>query len=1522
MARAKRNKKPPTRLEALPAPAPPPPAPPAARPAASVADQAAPVSASAPPNPEGNDAVCFTAGLAGAPFGAGVIHACLAADRKPPAVVAGISMGALSAAAMQQAYKEIYAGPLPKLASTLEADRWRWFRNYLRTLSENPLKPFWDSIPDQSDFFADMIPIRDASIPDKLHLQETASRRHLYLLVRLGRWLAKSPVSIRLLATLLVNFVRCREKYPKLEKLLGLVILIRSTLSLLTRVIFHACLGAQFFPEAKFRHPPAPQAARSRWALRVPTWGLSILRWPNVAGLVAAVGLLGAVLIAVLFDAFLTRELTRAVPRETWIHVALWSLAGLLVLVRLALLTAKLRRWAMRWPIVERIVLPLFGWAIYLLSILNSFILAGALLLLGLIHLWKLHAIPIAPFQWASIGLLMFLLALFNLPLLPFALIPETRRWMIEHTFMPELRRPLFGLEIYGFLWINMLSLVAFVVLGQTYITRSASMLPWVRDEGPVWIAAWTLVWELVLLAIPLFQVLPFAAVPWLWGKLNRRGWMNTWRKGILAWPAFLLLCSGIVLGSFWLAEGSFSVFGAYLAGLLPGWWPLFRAAGILLPATWIAVAAAFFFPPFGRAISARLLHWLGLRNSFINDFHVRWKLIQLFDPKLENRTLEDTCLPLVLVAAPLQTIERRGGPLPASQLWAGRQTPLVEALRAAIAVPPLFAPVHLKNKEEIRWWLAPTRTPAGMRVSRRALDLVDGAKIRQNPIPALFSYLDQHPELAERLAQNNDERNRAIHVVYRVPIAGRSDLQGTLPEEKSNIVDVGMASLRLSARRDTQMEVLQTNFISRLESLIRPPQSPSSPAAPKKRVFPIFADEIAPQTDLDFKNPLNPSREEILTAVAAGCRCTLETLYKNVLGGPGQTGSDVPCDSLFVSISPQMRLPYLQPYPGLPEVCERCTRKLTPPAAAPSVSTARVSAEVSLGDAVAFARDFPNLTGVEPRIVFVASGGVFRGSFHIGMLAALAHCGVRPDLIVGTSVGTLMGGALAAMCSATGYADNLRRLVNAFLHVDEQVALTRTIKGAARELGLRGRDVNLTPRQVRRMILRGARSDPGFAIAGAPAALIDAISTLFMIPQNRTRAIASSFVAGYVTRATANFLRELRRETLGRLDIEQAVIGTSLLESLARDLLLDPRSQDPSIRQPYAHNGRRIAFFGTTTDLGQQRPLLLGGEGLLPGRPFDIVEAALSSSAFPAVFAPRRQCTVFPGAGRVDVRFADGGMFDNLPFFPAIEILSWAQRGYRADAGRGLAARDFLQKRYNRPDLFIAGALNVLPESGDEGRGPFDTLASITRRASSLEHNVKIRSFESACEKIHEQVERFLHSNYPPAMAASQTDLHFVDHVVDAAVLPVFPSSLRHLNGTFAFCASTGLNKERVLLSIANGCFQTLLSLAIPKQQAGASSLTTKAVRELRKLGRIPVLQRRERSDRAPAGHCPFFLTGPSGAPPASFECPFVQAARQRLANDKNDPAAREREKQNREMREVYGVCCSDRTHRKSARS
>jgi hypothetical protein len=53
------------------------------------------------------DAICFTSGPSGAAFSACVIHAWLAADREAPLIAAGVSMGSVSAVALEFCYREL-----------------------------------------------------------------------------------------------------------------------------------------------------------------------------------------------------------------------------------------------------------------------------------------------------------------------------------------------------------------------------------------------------------------------------------------------------------------------------------------------------------------------------------------------------------------------------------------------------------------------------------------------------------------------------------------------------------------------------------------------------------------------------------------------------------------------------------------------------------------------------------------------------------------------------------------------------------------------------------------------------------------------------------------------------------------------------------------------------------------------------------------------------------------------------------------------------------------------------------------------------------------------------------------------------------------------------------------------------------------------------------------------------------------------------------------------------------------------
>jgi len=69
-------------------------------------------------------------------------------------------------------------------------------------------------------------------------------------------------------------------------------------------------------------------------------------------------------------------------------------------------------------------------------------------------------------------------------------------------------------------------------------------------------------------------------------------------------------------------------------------------------------------------------------------------------------------------------------------------------------------------------------------------------------------------------------------------------------------------------------------------------------------------------------------------------------------------------------------------------------------------------------------------MTCSRPRTAFVLSGGASLGAIQVGMLRALYERGIRPDLVVGTSVGAVNGAFIAShpptVAAAAAAADEL----------------------------------------------------------------------------------------------------------------------------------------------------------------------------------------------------------------------------------------------------------------------------------------------------------------------------------------------------------------------------------------------------------------------------------------------------------------------------------------------------------------
>jgi predicted acylesterase/phospholipase RssA len=884
------------------------------------------------------------------------------------------------------------------------------------------------------------------------------------------------------------------------------------------------------------------------------------------------------------------------------------------------------------------------------------------------------------------------------------------------------------------------------------------------------------------------------------------------------------------------------------------------------------------------RLLSSALRN-AGIELNLISNYQFKRRVWNRFqDPKYPDKLLVrcggNEEISVLIVAAVLQSLSSQN-----KQTWAHHGVSLVEALAAACAIPRFFPPWHVESKEAGSWIrkkdLDLLKSNGG---GKQEFDLIDGSVVRKNPLPALFNWLHEKDKrtVAESLTSRSIEDPR-IHVIYNVPIEPFDAYEGKEPPDRIDLVEAAQVGLLMRTRRDTSTEVLQTNYLSNINCANNFARGSAQKSV---KDLAIFADEIAPDRELKFENPLSPSREEGLELTAQGCRRTLGRLYRVEIERLATERGSVACSELLRSVARDRKDPR---HMGLPEVCAQCTGRLQayrqPPRKSKLVHEDFGQEQRDVGKAV------ENLCKLDrPRIVFVASGGVFRGAFQIGMLGAMQAFDITPDLVVGASVGTLMGAALANMRHAAKPEDQLRALADlsdTFLHVDETVALTVPVKTAAKQLGLRARQLSLSPAKLRKAVRAGTRRDAGYAATGVPPLVMDTLSGLLIIPPRETTKAGADFVAGRFSKAAFALIVLIREHTLESLGVRYAVIGTSLLEGAARILLGGLRSGvDLQRRQPYVkRDGTGTAIFCTTAFVNQRWPLLLGRDALeRAAQDYDFLYAALSSSAFPAAFSPRQAAEVFPGAGKSTNLFCDGGTFDNLPFIPTIELLQEAQsEAFKCE--RNQDPRAFLKKRLEHPDLILSGGFDPLEEN--DLRPRFTSLRDVAARAGSLGHSVKTQSF-IAVSSLSQKRLRDLYHDTDGMTNFNETLTGVMTGSVVAEVINIVPSSTLHVNPTFAFSRAMGFERERVAASIADGCFQTLLNLEPEygdKSDGAKRSLKARNI-EIKLRG----------NGNSAKGECPYF----------QVQCPFFRAS------------VETKDRASRGCAEIYESCKADPVHQK----
>lgn len=727
-----------------------------------------------------------------------------------------------------------------------------------------------------------------------------------------------------------------------------------------------------------------------------------------------------------------------------------------------------------------------------------------------------------------------------------------------------------------------------------------------------------------------------------------------------------------------------------------------------------------------------------------------------------------------------------------------------VAAVRAAVALSPLCLPV---TGAAVRG--------AGPEDDRYGDDsvLLDAAAVQPVPLsPIISRWKDRAAEgslgvPAETLMQ--------LVTVHTGPWDGVDD-----PPVHRDLIHDAHRILRLLEQANQRFDHGVVRMMTRLvDAHLREhrglPVDPSS-RTPGRRFLRVNPTAIAPREILPFMSLTLPEgTESVQRTIASGCRATLQTLYaptlRDLASSAGQVGGEVvrvPCETLLVTLRTHGRKT------GSPErftpvatVCGGCTRVLVAPALATldeGASVNRQSAPVAAHPPLA--RD-AEADGSRRRLVAVVpAGGVFRGVFQFGSIAALRAYGIRADLYAGASVGTIFSLLLEA---AQGSRDALVECLRAALTIDRWVDKedTTPARGA--------KPVEGTVDVLIRKLLGWWRDEQRAPLRGLPLRDLRALFHEAAVDADSSdRWAAAARSVGLEGSALLTMLRRLLRGRLERaIEPLRDVLGSAGIETAeGRELLgFDPIERKLAAIMTLAGmdpahlrlgDQRRLAakFLFTVTDLDGAHSRVLGDraerEASGHGTEWPLaVKGALAASSFPLAFRPRRRREVFGDAiGEPDLRYADGGIFNN---FPSDTAFAWLRRltGLPGHAWIGEVEHQVL----------------LLSLTDPVTRPPANArLGAVTRTRWTLaraedEKVLRTLQVQGAINHLAEQNNRTLRGEH-------------AEQAVRASFVYVAPARALYGN-PFAIKPELGFQRELQTESVAAGCRRARLALELDRE-------------------------------------------------------------------------------------------------------
>jgi predicted acylesterase/phospholipase RssA len=703
----------------------------------------------------------------------------------------------------------------------------------------------------------------------------------------------------------------------------------------------------------------------------------------------------------------------------------------------------------------------------------------------------------------------------------------------------------------------------------------------------------------------------------------------------------------------------------------------------------------------------------------------------------------------------------------------------------------------------------------------------IDGSNISNEAIAPLLGLVRE-----ELRTTKDDSAAVDIYPVSNLPIS-KGRLAAGAGEKFDGVLDVVPRALQLKRFRDASVEQRLTEIYTQALPdgqsyyVVQLPGGETRTFV-KANIYPLELDRSVGINHRLLMGEKLQYSEGIYQTIADGCRATLEAALPATIAVAAGANKTVKC-SVVMAVRNGVAKPLPGSAdtvgPGLSEICSRCAlvreaaemrerATLNAPSEArrawpewpqerrePQPPVPRPPSSASVIEKLeGWPRPRAGIDGTgqsvdgaqRPLVSLLFGGGVFRGVFHMGVTNALSEMGIHPDVVAGSSVGSIIAAMIAQVFSnPSARGRDIAHLAATFLSIDRLV-LTDRFADFIRRFTLRAADTPIALRDLDSLFRRydedGARTfNQRMRVVAAGIERLTYISPFELFDLLRDLRLERF----------GHFMSEIRgdiQDFLDRGGVGEEILGSEPLVGLIEHHVLSGRrSLNRNIEDVFeSFRDCGIYFLATATNLEAGQLEILGESILSSAKHPSLRYGLLASSAFPAVFRPRQSWEIFRRSN-VAHQYIDGGVIDNLPLDAVAQFLDRASRAKSGAIARRPEVMVDGEKRAV-PHLIFTASLEVDPPVGLRNGDHIGNCLEVSNRAKTFKYNRKIDAFASTQSDL-----RLIHSNHP------------TPNILDLHVVAVKP---KWLCSTFGFHPMLGFRRRKQKQSIAHGCASTFATV------------------------------------------------------------------------------------------------------------